>query len=412
MAPNIELPGWSDFLFRPKRHKGAQGGRASGKSWTFARALCLLAVNPAPLFPWLTSFRTLCAREQQNSIKESVHHLLDEQIGLLGLSSYFKVQDNVITSTNGSEFIFSGIKQNITKIKSMEAVQICWVEEAEKVSKRSIQILIPTIRNKGSEIWWTWNPDEESDPINQRFLVDTPDNAIIRRVNYTENPWFSQDMRDEMEYDFKVDPETAEHTWNGKYRKKSIASIFGDKYVVEHFEPVTGRDFDEENWSGPYYGADWGFSTDPTTLVKCWIWKRDLYIEAESYGVGIENDNIGPKWKREIPECEKDEIRADNSRPETINHVRKKAHLRVEGCEKWPGSVEDGIAFIRSFERVVIKPDCKHAQFEAREYKYKIDKLTGLPTRDIDDKHNHIWDAVRYALDRIIKRKKSIYDAL
>jgi phage terminase large subunit len=221
----IQFPRKLQFLFRKKRYKVLYGGRGSAKSWSIARALFILALNPALLFgDDRKSIRILCARELQNSIKESVHQLLRDQIEQMGLSAFFNITDSSITSLNGSEFIFSGIKQNVTKIKSMEGIDIVWVEEAEKVSHNSWQVLIPTIRKDGSEIWVSFNPDEETDATSQRFLVNPPpaDVATIVKLNWTDNPWFNAELRKEKDYLYAVDTDAAEHVWGGHFQLTAV----------------------------------------------------------------------------------------------------------------------------------------------------------------------------------------------
>ena len=408
----ILLPVKAQSLFLPKRYKVRYGGRGSAKSWSVARALIMLSLNPSILFPGRDKIRVLCARELQNSIKESVHQLLRDMIDEMGLSVFFRITDSSITSVNGSEFIFSGIKSNVTKIKSMEGIDICWVEEAEKVSNNSWQILIPTIRKEGSEIWVTFNPDEEKDPTSQRFIVAPPPDSDIQMMNWTDNPFLPEPLRKEKDYLYSVDADAAEHVWGGHFRKASKDQIFGGKYRVEGFTPIVGSEWENQNWNGPYFGADWGFATDPTVLIKCWIWDRKLWIEYESFGYGTENEEIGPLWRTEVPGCSEYVIRADNARPETISYVKRNAKLKVIAAEKWAGSVEDGIKFLRSFEVIIIHPRCKHVQDEAKFYKHKTDPLTGDVLPDIIDKFNHGWDSIRYALQPVIKGKSSIYDCL
>lgn len=401
---DISLPQGYQFLFEPHRYKVAHGGRGSAKSWSFARALVIRAYQ--------RKLRILCARELQTSISESVHKLLSDQIDIMGLGNYFEVQQQGIYGSNGSELFFYGIRNNITKVKSAEGIDICWCEEAEKISDNSWQVLIPTIRKSGSEIWITFNPDEELDPTYQRFVVNQlqlPGNSVVREFNWDHNPWWYTDacksMRDEKDYLYRVDPEAAAHVWGGNCRKNLSSQIFRGKYVIDKRDIPSAR-ADQRNvgWEGPYYGADWGFSQDPTVLNKLWVNDKihELYIEKESWGLGIELDDIGPKWKREIPECTQGVIRADNARPETISHVRNKSGLRVEAAEKWKGSVEDGIAWLKSFERIVIHPSCERHQQEARHYSYKVDRLTGDVLAEIVDKNNHSWDADRYGCQPMI----------
>jgi phage terminase large subunit len=409
---DLQLPKKAEGLFRPRRYKVRWGGRGSAKSWSIARVLIMLATNPERLFPGRKAIRILCAREFQNSIKESVHQLLRDQIDALGVGSFFEVTDSSIRCVFGSEFIFSGIRNNVTKIKSMEGIDIVWVEEAEKVSKNSWQILIPTIRKSGSEIWVSFNPDEATDPTSKRFLLDPPPDADVEQMNWQDNPWFPEELKKEKDYLYSVDADAAEHVWGGHFRKASADQIFRGKYIIEDFEPVTQKDNPHDYWQGPYYGADWGFSNDPTVLIKMWIYKRKLYIEYESFGYGTENEEIAPLWKREVPGCVDGVIRADCSRPETISYVRRTGNLRVQAAKKWEGSIEDGIKFLRSFEKIVVHSRCEQFQIECKFYRYKVDKLTQDVLRDIVDAFNHGWDAVRYALEPLIGAKQSIYDLL
>lgn len=377
------------FLFQPARYKVAHGGRGGAKSWGFARALLIQAAQ-RPL-------RVLCAREFQNSIQESVHKLLVNQIDELGLTPFYSITQTGIKGANGSEFIFAGIKSNPTKIKSTEGVDVCWVEEAEKVSSESWEVLIPTIRKPGSEIWVSFNPNLETDPTFRRFVSDPPPDAIVQRVSWRDNPWFPEELRREMEYLRRVDHDAYQHVWEGECRTASGAQVLRGKVSVEAFEPGEG-------WDGPYYGADWGFASDPTAAVRLWIHAGRLYLEHEVYGVGVDIDAT-PAFFDRIPEARAHIMRADSARPETISYMQRHGYPRIIGVEKWPGSVEDGIAVLRSFEQIVIHPRCLNAQQEARLWSYKVDRLTGDVLPALVDAHNHVWDAVRYALQPMIRNR-------
>jgi phage terminase large subunit len=390
-------------LFQPSRYKIAKGGRGGAKSWNIARALIMKCTDHYE--------RILCTREVQNSIKESVHKLLSLQIDKMGLSAYWEITDKSIYCPHtGSEFIFAGLRTDPDKIKSMEG--IVWVEEAHKVSERSWEVLIPTIREDGSEIWVSFNPDEEKDPTSKRFITNPPPDSIIIDVSWKDNPWLPKVLLDEKDYLYRVDPDTADHVWGGKFRRVTAAQIFRGKYIVEEFEPVA-MGFPDAIWKGPFYGLDFGFSDDPLFGVKIWIHQKRLYIEHESVGKHVENNDIAPKLRRELPGVENGAIRADNSRPETISHVKKEGHLNCVPCDKWKGSVEDGIAFLRSFEKIVIHPRCEHMIDEAKYYRYKTDKLDeNIILTEIVDAWNHGWDAVRYAVDKMIKHKRTMFDVV
>lgn len=340
----------------------------------------------------------LCTREYQNSIKDSVHRLLKNQIANMGLQEYFKVTDREITSYLGGFFIFKGMHHNIDEIKSTEGIDIAMVEEAHRVANTSWQALIPTVRNAGSEIWVNFNPDKEDDPTYERLVSGPPrDDTLLINTSYRDNPYFTDELRAEMEYDRKVDPEAAAHVWDGAFRKSSKAEIFHGKWRVDRFEP-------QPDWDGPYQGADWGFSVDPTVLVRCWIHGRKLYIERELYKVRVELGDL-PTFFDGMPLSRNYAIKADNARPETISHM-KSAGFKISAAQKFAGSVEEGIAFLRSFEEIVIHERNVHAIQEAKFYRYKLDRLTEEPTTEIIDAHNHVWDAVRYALEKMIYRSK------
>lgn len=214
----IQLAEKFQFLFRPKRYKVAYGGRGGAKSWAYAQALLLLGASK-PL-------RILCAREIQDSIKDSVLKLLADQTIALGLEEFYEVQTAAIYGKNGTEFSFIGLKNNPTKVKSYEGVDICWVEEAATVSKRSWDVLIPTIRKQGSEIWISFNPELETDETYKRFVLTPPPNSEVVKVNYVDNPWLPQTLRDEMEHSKNTDPDQYNHVWLGFTKKILDGAVY------------------------------------------------------------------------------------------------------------------------------------------------------------------------------------------
>ena len=369
----------------------------SGKSWSFARKLLLLAAE-RPL-------RVLCARELQISIKDSVHRLLADQVDAMGLSERFEVGQSFIRgnhdSNRGAEFIFKGLRHNAAEIKSMEGIDICWVEEAQAVSDQSWELLIPTIRAPGSEIWITFNPDQATDPTYKRFVTTPPPGAIVRRVNWDENPWFPPDLEAERAHKADTDPDGYRHVWLGECRSYSDAQVLNGKWIVDAFEPAA-------DWDGPYQGADWGFAKDPTVLVRCWIHDRDLYIEHEAYGVEVPLDDTPALFER-VPDARAHPIRADCARPETINHLVRHGWENVTAAPKWSGSVQDGVEFLRSFERIVIHQRCKHAAEEARLWSFKTDRLTGDVLPVLIDGNDHCFDAIRYSLSPIIRERRGAF---
>lgn len=207
MVINAKFPPKLKFLFKPSRYKVLFGGRGSGKSWGVARALLLIGAKQKT--------RILCAREIQNSLDESVHKLLSDQIEALGLSSFYTIQKTTIFAPNGTEFIFEGLKHNVTKIKSMEGVDICWVEEAEMVSEPSWQVLTPTIRKPNSEIWVTFNPKFENDATYHRFITSPSDDVVSVKMNWSDNPYFPVELEREKDHLKGVNPDAYLHVWEG-----------------------------------------------------------------------------------------------------------------------------------------------------------------------------------------------------
>ena len=392
---NFELPEkLLYFISEHARYKVAYGGRGSGKSWTAARCLLLLALKD--------KIRVLCTRQLQTSIKDSVHKLLSDSIQEMGLADSFSITKDAIRANNGSEFIFKGIQNNTNEIKSIEGINYCWVEEAQSVSNDSWDILIPTIRQKDSEIWVTFNPDREEDATYQKFVINPPPDSIVQLVNYYDNAWFPDVLRKEMEYDKEVDYGKYEHVWLGKTVIDTELQVYHGKFELKEFEAPHGAIF--------FYGADWGFANDPTAVLRCFIQDQCLYIDYEAGGVGIEFEEL-PQLFDSIPDIRRWEIRADSARPETISYMARQT-FNIKACPKWKGSVEDGIEYIRSFRKIYVHPRCKHTYEEFKFYSYKQDRNTGDVLPIVLDKNNHYMDALRYALNPYIQKNVSILEVL
>lgn len=374
-------------LTQPARYKVYYGGRGGAKSWAFARVLLTMAAT--------VKLRILCVREFQSNITDSVHRLLSDQIMILGLEKQYNITKTAITSNLGSEFIFKGLRRDIDGVRSTEGVDICWVEEAMTVSEDSWSILIPTIRKEHSEIWISFNTRLATDPTYQRFVVNAQESTIVKKVGWQDNPHFPQTMDLERLYLQRVDVDAYQNVWEGLPLAISQATIFKNKYTIDRFETPDDARF--------YFGADWGFSQDPTALIRSWIKDKTLYIDQEAYGIGVELDELDQLFDS-ITGSRKWPIYADCARPETISHVKKKG-FRIAGADKWTGCVEDGIAYLRSFEKIVIHERCKHTAQEFALYSYKTDTKTGDVLPIIVDKHNHCIDAIRYGLNGYIQKK-------
>ena len=386
MNPKTSIPPAFKGLFTHKRYKIYYGGRGGAKSHSFARALVKMAAEK-PL-------RILCTREFQSSIADSVHRLISDCIHESKLGDYFTITKTTISSSVGSVFIFKGLRRSINEIKSTEGVDICWIEEAQSISNTSWEILIPTIRKENSEIWISFNPCEETDPTYQRFIMHTPPSALCQKVGYADNPYLPSTLEAERCYMLEVDPEAYAHVWGGECRTISDAVIFRGRFEVDDFDPPPPG-------TRLYYGVDWGFSQDPVALVRCWISGDKLYVDQEAWGIGVELDHL-PDLFASVPGSRDWRIEADNSRPETVSHVKRRG-FNIVSAPKWSGSIEDGLAVLKGFRKIVIHPRCRHAQEEFRLYSYKTDPLTNEILPIILDKHNHVIDALRYALSGIIK---------
>lgn len=206
-------------LFKPARYKVAYGGRGAAKSWGFARAALILGAQKP--------MRILCAREIQRTIADSVHRLLADQVQDMDLTSHYRVLESEIRGVNGTQFLFAGLRQqDVGKIKSFEGVDVCWVEEANTVTKKSWDILIPTIRKEGSEIWVTFNPELDTDDTYVRFVVRSPPDSALMPIGWRDNPWFPETLRKEKDHLQRVDPEAYENVWEGKCRTAVEGAIY------------------------------------------------------------------------------------------------------------------------------------------------------------------------------------------
>ena len=372
---NVYKPLWKNA----KRRNYIYGGRGSGKSHDVAE-YCLFRA-------YQSKIKVLCTRELQNSIADSVYSLLKNKITDMHLDFFFTVYKDRIVGNNGSEFIFKGIHNNVSEIKSMENISIAWLEESQSLSRESIDVIVPTIRAPGSILIFTFNPYKDNDPIYMEMKNATEDDLVIK-ANYSDNPWFPEERRMEMERDKKNDYQKYLWVWEGECLGLSDAQIFRGKYVVENFETPKNADF--------HFGADWGFANDPTTLVRSFIVGNDLYIDMCAGKVGCDLEDT-PSLFNEVQGSSIYPIYADSARPETISFMRSK-HYNVIASEKWAGSVEDGIQYLRSFSCIHIHERCKAVAEEFDLYQYKVDRQTGEVLRIPVDKFNHYIDAIRYSL--------------
>lgn len=376
-TPRVFVP-----LLDPARYKGAWGGRGSGKSHFFAE----LAIEES------ISRKTdiVCVREVQKSLAQSVKKLLEIKIEAMGQGHRFDIKEAEIRSDLGGLIIFQGMQNHTAdSIKSLEGYDRAWVEEAQSLSQRSLDLLRPTIRKPGSELWFSWNPDLPTDPVDVLLRGENPppDSAVVK-VNYRDNPWLPDVLKQELEYDQKRDPDKFAHVWLGEYQRHSEARVFRN-WNVEEFERPAGTVF--------RLGADWGYAVDPSVLVRCSIDSNRLYVDHEAYMIGCEIMQLPELFDR-VPESRKWFITADSARPETISHMQRHGFPKISPALKGARSIEEGVAFLQSFD-IIVHPRCRHVIDELTLYSYKQDPLTEKVLPVLEDKHNHCIDALRYACE-------------
>lgn len=412
------------FVGATQRYQGISGGRGSGKSHFFAEDQVLEALDQ--------HVRVACVREVQKSIKDSVKQLLEDKIELTARRysgaqfdaegqaipetgnrnlyrdfwSNWKVTDTeIVYRPTDSLFIFRGLQNHTAaSLKSLEGFNRGLFEEAQTLSQKSIDIATPTFRKK-SVLRFAWNPSKKTDPVDLLFRgnKDDPD-FLWRHVNFYDNPFFPEDLRKDMLRDRRRDPDKYAHIWLGKYEQRSEARVFRNWRVAKFETPKNARF---------YFGADWGFSQDPTVLVRMFVINRTLYIDYERVKVGVEIDHTpcffaGPdtqhpaRWTpvpgfTGIPGAHKWPITADSARPETISFLRRRG-FKINPAIKGPDSVEEGIEFLKTYD-IIIHPRCTHTIDEFSTYSYKVDPKTDEVLPVLADKDNHVIDSARYALE-------------
>ena len=406
----IEVPRAFRPLLAPARYKGAYGGRGGAKSH-FLAGLLIARCLQQPI-------RAVCVREVQRSLEQSVKRLLEDKIQAMGVGGLFRVLNTHIETPGGGVIIFQGMQNHTAEsIKSLEGYDLAWVEEAQALSQTSLDLLRPTIRKPGSELWFSWNPRKATDPVDAMFRGgEPPPGAVVAEVGWRDNPWFPEVLREEMEWDHRRDPAKYAHIWGGDYRKRT------DELVFRLWEE---REFDTPPGAKFYYGADWGFSVDPAVLVRAWIDGRKLYVDQEASAIGVEIDylpflfggcqdeelgqlnrdaweSMPDRYKswRGVDGARRSAIIADSARPETISHLRRRGFPLMEESKKGPGSVEEGIEFLRSYD-IVVHPRCRRVIDELSTYSYKVIAKTGEVTNDLEDRKNHTIDSLRYAVEKL-----------
>jgi len=405
-TPRIFVP-----LLGFRRYKGAKGGRGGAKSHFFAEQVVENCVT--------RHTRQACLREVQNSIKDSVKQLIEDKIAKHNVAHLFDITDQeIVCRSTDSLIIFRGLrKQTAASIKSLEGFTDAWYEEAQTLSQRSLDTALPTFRTNSQQSF-SWNPYLPTDPVDamfeQNYFQDGDPDFVCVETNYWDNPYFPEELYRDMLRDRKRDPEKYDHVWAGGYVKNAEARVFKN-WTVEPFEtPIRGIEF--------LQGADWGFSVDPTVLVRCWVgrWEggkaipdpkgRCLFIDHEVYQVGVELDHtpklfdqlvrdvngrlLHPNFARDWP------IIADSSNPQAISYLRRHGYPLIKAAVKGPNSIKEGVAFLQSYD-IYVHPRCIHVRDELTHFSYKIDPHTQQVLPILSEKKNHVIDSLRYAVERL-----------
>jgi phage terminase large subunit len=368
------------------RHYAVYGGRGTAKSNSIAEAIIIRMCIKKEL--------VVCARQFQTSIRDSAKALLEVKISSLGLDGAFKITDNeIINVHNGSRAIFIGMQTNPASMQSIEGVTIAWLEEAQSVSQRAMEIAIPTfMRQSGAKMFWSWNPTDPKDPVDVYFRGgNIPERSYIKEVTQEDNPFFLQsELPIEMEYCRVNNPGRFTHIWLGGYDVISQARIFTN---------VRQGRVEVPRKAVPLLGMDFGFSQDPNAIVVVYHLPetRQLYISEEATGQ-VSLDDLEDLLDT-VTIAREYVIVADSSRPETIDFLNQRG-FTVMGSRKGAGSIKAGINFMQGFE-IVVSPECLGVWGEMRSYSWKQDKH-GVILKVPEDKNNHFIDAIRYALEAVV----------
>jgi phage terminase large subunit len=390
---NVEIPQKLAPLFQPNRRKVAYGGRGSGKSWGVARALLVLAAQ--------RPIRVLCAREVQKSIKDSVHRLLSDQIQAMGLGAFFDVLDTEIRGKNGSLFLFAGLAQHtIESIKSFEGCDIVWAEEAQTVTKRSWDVLTPTIRKAGSEIWITFNPDMDTDETYQRFVVNKAPDDFVVEMNWDDNPWFGSELEMERQDTLRRDPDNYANIWGGQPKRVAEGAIYRLEverlYAENRVRPVP---YDPLLKVHTVWDLGWN---DAMTIglwqrsgaeVRCIGYIEESHRTLDYYISQIEKNPY--RWGTDfIPhDGRARNIQTGKSTEEALAAMGRNVKVLPQL------SIEEGIKAARMmFPRVYFDLDKTGRLLEClKRYQRSINQATREPGAPLHDEYSHGADMFRYA---------------
>lgn len=388
----IEIPQKLLPLFQPKRYKVIHGGRGSAKSWSVARALVSIGATKP--------IRVLCARETQKSIQESVHRLLKDQIESLGLDQFYTIQENKILGTNGTEFTFAGIRQQgVANLKSYEGTDICWVEEAQVVTKKSWDVLIPTIRKPGSEIWVTFNPELDTDETFSRFVVRPPEESVIIEMNWQDNPWFPPELDKERRQWLDRDPVGYLTTWEGKCRPAVEGAIYANEIEATQREGrIRAVPYDPQLKVHTAWDLGWNDSMSIICVqrvaseVRVIDYIEDSHRTIDSYVMQLQER----KWNWGTDYIPHDGAHRDFKSGKSTQELLQTLGRNVQVLAR--GNPEEGIRLARMiFPRTYFDADrCTELVNHLKRYRRQINQVTQEAGAPLHDEHSHAADAFRY----------------
>lgn len=378
----IEIPQEYRRLFdNDWREAAVYGGRFSLKSHTVARYLLIMARQKKT--------RVGCFREFQNSITESSHQLLSELIKLYGMNEFEITNNSIVNKINGSDFIFKGLNRNEQGIKSIEGIDIAWVEEAQTISKQSIEILTPTVRKDGSRIIYTYNRLLEDDPVHNRLVLEGRANTLIINVNYDialKYGMMPEVIRLEMENDKAHRPSLYKHKWLGEPGSVEL-KIYKDWNIIDEVPHEARLE---------RYGLDFGYTNDPTAIVAIYKYNGGFVLDEITFQKGLSNRQIFDILSNERKEL----VIADSAEPKSIDEIASYG-ISIIGADKGPDSVRNGIQLVQD-QRISVTKRSTNIIKEYRNYLWKSDKdgkILNVPESGFD----HSMDALRYGIVTLVQ---------
>lgn len=389
----IEIPSEYKRLFDPDwREAAVYGGRYSLKSHTVARVLLIRARQKKT--------RVGCFREFQNSISESSHQLLSDLIKQYDLKDFNVTDKSIVNTINGSDFIFKGLWNNEQSIKSIEGIDIAWVEEAQTISKDSLEVLTPTVRKPSSQIIYTYNRFSEDDPIHTRLIVEGRPNTLIINTNYDiaiKYGFLPKVILDEIEDDKLNRPALYKHKWLGEPSSQE-RKIYKDWAIVEEIPHEARLE---------RYGLDFGYTNDPTAIVAIYYYNGGYILDEITYQRGLKNNQIADILKNQ-PEAI---VIADSAEPKSIDEIREHG-INIIPAVKGKDSIYNGINKVQQ-QRISVTKRSSNIIKEYRNYLFTTDK-NGKITNEAEETFNHAMDAIRYAvtsLGPVISMEERIREA-